>query len=68
TVGLAYGNFTVGYSYDFTISSLGPATGGSHEITLSISFNEGNKADRKTSIPCPNSVKSLMFGDKESYR
>jgi type IX secretion system PorP/SprF family membrane protein len=68
TAGLTYGNFTVGYSYDFTVSSLGPATGGSHEITLSISFNEGNKVDRKTSIPCPNSVKSLMFGDKESYR
>ncbi|GHT21340.1 hypothetical protein FACS189430_01210 [Bacteroidia bacterium] len=68
TAGMTYGNFTVGYSYDFTVSSLGPATGGTHEITLSISFNEGNKVDRKTSIPCPNSVKSLMFGDKESYR
>jgi type IX secretion system PorP/SprF family membrane protein len=68
TAGVAFGNFTVGYSYDFTVSSLGPATGGSHEVTLSFSFNEGNRNDRKSSIPCPGLVKSLMFGDKESYR
>lgn len=68
TAGVAFGNFTVGYSYDFTVSSLGPATGGSHEVTLSFSFNEGNKVDRKSPIPCPGLVKNLMFGDKESYR
>ncbi|MDR1865468.1 MAG: PorP/SprF family type IX secretion system membrane protein [Bacteroidales bacterium] len=69
SVGYAFRNVSVGYSYDFTISSLGPATGGSHEITVSISFNEGAKKDRKGSVPCPDVVRNLMFGaDKEFYR
>jgi type IX secretion system PorP/SprF family membrane protein len=68
TVGIAFNNIAVGYSYDFTVSKLGPATGGSHEITLSIAFNEGNKSQRKGSIPCPDVVKFRMFGDKESFR
>jgi type IX secretion system PorP/SprF family membrane protein len=68
TVGLTFNNISVGYSYDFTVSSLGPSTGGSHEITFSISFNEGQKLDRKSSIPCPDTVRRLMFADKEPYR
>lgn len=68
TVGIAFNNMAIGYSYDFTVSGLGPATGGTHEITLSISFNEGNKSNRRGSIPCPDVVKFKMFGDKESFR
>ena len=68
TVGVAFSNMAIGYSYDYTISKLGNATGGSHEITLSISFNEGGKTQRKGSIPCPDVVKFKMFGDKESFR
>jgi type IX secretion system PorP/SprF family membrane protein len=68
TVGMGFNNLAIGYSYDFTISSLGPSTGGSHEITLSFAFNEGKKSNRKGAIPCPDVVKRLMFGNKESYR
>ena len=68
TVGIAFNNMALGYSYDYTVSKLGPATGGSHEITFSISFNEGGKSQRRGSIPCPDVVKFRMFGDKESFR
>ncbi|MDR1672355.1 MAG: PorP/SprF family type IX secretion system membrane protein [Bacteroidales bacterium] len=68
TVGLTFNNISVGYSYDFTVSSLGPSTGGSHEITFTISFNEGQKSDKKSSIPCPDTVRRLMFVNKEPYR
>ena len=68
TVGVAFNNMALGYSYDFTVSKLGPATGGSHEITFSIAFNEGGKSQRRGSIPCPDVVKFRMFGDKESFR
>lgn len=48
--------FNVGYSYDFTISQLGSASGGAHE--LSISYSWSNKDPRKPpkhvmQIPCP---------------
>ena len=68
TTGIAFNNIAFGYSYDFTLSKLGPGTGGSHEVTLSISFNEGGKSNRKGAIPCPDVVKFRMFGDKESFR
>ena len=68
TVGLGIGGMTFYYSYDFTVSKLGSATGGSHEITFSISFNEGSKTHRQGAIPCPDIVKFKMFGDKESFR
>jgi len=68
TVGMGINEMRFYYSYDFTVSKLGPATGGSHEITFSISFNEGNKTNRQGAIPCPDIVKFKMFGDKESFR
>ena len=68
TVGMAFNNMAIGYSYDYTVSKLGAPTGGSHEITLSFSFNEGNKTHRQGAIPCPDVVKFKMFGDKESFR
>ena len=68
TVGFAFNNIAFGYSYDYTISDLGAASGGSHEITLSIGFNEGGKTKRMGAIPCPDVVKFKMFGDKESFR
>ena len=68
TIGMAFNNMAIGYSYDFTVSKLGALTGGSHEITLSFSFNEGNKTHRQGAIPCPDVVKFRMFGDKESFR
>ena len=68
TVGVAFNNIAFGYSYDFTVSKLGAATGGSHEITLRIEFNEGGKNQQRSEIPCPDVVRFRMFGDKESFR
>jgi len=68
SVGIDFGDMAFGYSYDFTVSKLGSAPGGSHEITFSYSFNEGSKTQRKGAIPCPDVVKFKMFGDKESFR
>ena len=47
----------VGYSYDFTISNIGPQSGGSHEISITLLLPELNstKVKRKDKIlPCPN--------------
>lgn len=49
------GGLDVGYSHDFTLSSLGNAnTGGANEISLRYSFLATNKrgAGRKSSMPC----------------
>ncbi len=49
------GGLDMGYSHDFTLSSLGNAnTGGAHEISLRYSFLAGNKkgAGRTSSMPC----------------
>ena len=57
-VGYRYDNFSFGYSYDATISSLGPASGGSHEISLSYTLSDwGGGRDRSrrkdNKLPCP---------------
>ena len=53
-------NFSVGYSYDATISSLGPSSGGAHEISLGYTFDfygDPGKALRrrlfKRGMACP---------------
>lgn len=55
-VGLSLGNgLDVGFSHDFTISSLGNGnTGGANEISLRYSFLAGSTkgAGRKSSMPC----------------
>ena len=47
----------VGYSYDLTISRIGPSSGGSHEISVMFLMQNinPNKVSRKDKIlPCPN--------------
>lgn len=55
--GLRFDQFEVGYSYDFTVSSMGPASGGSHEVAIMYQFNaakSSRKVKRKEKfIPCP---------------
>ena len=46
-------NFSVGYSYDFTISRLIASTGGSHEISMIYEFKTTRKKSRRRMIPCP---------------
>jgi len=59
-IGLKIVDFRVGYSYDVTISKLGTATGGAHELSLIYDFYLGyrNQKKRKPAknirvIPCP---------------
>jgi len=42
-VGFRQDNFSIGYSYDATISTLGLGSGGSHEISLSYTFDYSPK-------------------------
>ena len=46
----------IGYSYDYTISQLGPTSGGAHEISMVYSWpirNPRKPAKDKLIIPCP---------------
>ncbi len=57
-VGYRQDKFSIGYSYDATVSTLGVSTGGSHEISLSYIFDkpEGKQArikQRKGELSCP---------------
>ncbi|GAA0891117.1 hypothetical protein GCM10009122_07960 [Fulvivirga kasyanovii] len=62
---LLFGNFQVGYSYDFTVSRLSTSTGGSHEVSIIYEFvaksiRPGVKRKSKL-IPCPS------FNSKEGF-
>jgi type IX secretion system PorP/SprF family membrane protein len=55
-LGMLFHQFDIGYSYDFTISELGPLAGGAHELSLTYRFDvaESRKVKRKDKfIPCP---------------
>ena len=55
-VGIKTKQLHIGYSYDFTISSLIGSTGGAHEISLVYEFNNlsiGQLKKRIRAIPCP---------------
>lgn len=61
-MGLYLKNLNVGYSYDFTISSLHNASGGAHEISLIYEFRNKNRKPKKQKlIPCP------AFYNRESF-
>ncbi len=51
--GIKFPQFTVGYSYDFTVSNLINSTAGAHEITLSYEFTTKYRKKRIHAIPCP---------------
>jgi len=47
-VGVKYGVFRMGYSFDFTLNGLGlERTGGTHELSLTINFDDSKEAARK---------------------
>lgn len=56
-MGLYFKYFTVGYSYDFTISEMQTASGGAHEVSLIVEFQAKpiNRPMKKKYglIPCP---------------
>lgn len=55
--GMQTGSLKFGYSYDLTISKMGPASGGSHEISLGWEFKTRRRPGKVTreqkSNPCP---------------
>lgn len=55
--GFRNNNFSFGYSYDLTISSLTPSTGGAHEVSVSYVFPRANKKKKlprsARRLPCP---------------
>ncbi|MEK6478393.1 type IX secretion system membrane protein PorP/SprF [Catalinimonas sp. 4WD22] len=55
-VGMKYAQFEFGYSYDITLSSLGPTSGGAHEVSLTYHLHNPNRSRPKVKykdIPCP---------------
>lgn len=52
--GLHFGGLSFAYSYDITVSTLAPYSGGAHELTLSFEFVKPYKLKKKRrSVPCP---------------
>jgi type IX secretion system PorP/SprF family membrane protein len=51
--GLNFKKITAGYSYDFTISSLGPGTGGAHEVSIIYELPAKKSQNKNKLIPCP---------------
>ncbi|MFW5877880.1 MAG: PorP/SprF family type IX secretion system membrane protein [bacterium] len=53
-LGLKFDSISVGYSYDFTTSSLITRTGGAHEVSLIYTFDDKRrKKTRHKALPCP---------------
>jgi type IX secretion system PorP/SprF family membrane protein len=52
-VGFEYDKFKFGYSYDITVSDLGAASGGAHEISMGLKFNCPQRRVRLNEISCP---------------
>lgn len=54
-VGFHQDFLTIGYSYDLTVSQLGPSTGGSHEISVGYEFYYEKKRKKQYDkyVPCP---------------
>lgn len=57
-LGYRQDSFSIGYSYDITVSSLGFATGGSHEISIAYQLepferNSSRKSRNKKELSCP---------------
>lgn len=46
--GVQFGQFRLGYSYDYTLSDISTYSQGSHEIMLELQLNKGNKTNGAT--------------------
>ena len=56
SMGITTNNMNIGYSYDYTISELGVASGGAHEFSISYFFQFGKPSNvprDRWKIPCP---------------
>ena len=53
TLGIKSEQVQFGYSYDLTVSELTPATGGAHEISMTIQFECRGNRSKFRQAPCP---------------
>lgn len=53
TLGVQTDLVKFGYSYDLTVSELTPATGGAHEVSMTIQFDCRGKRSKFRTISCP---------------
>lgn len=51
--GFEYERMKIGYSYDITVSELQNASGGAHEISITLKFNCPEKGPKYKAIRCP---------------
>ncbi|MBL7877140.1 MAG: type IX secretion system membrane protein PorP/SprF, partial [Cyclobacteriaceae bacterium] len=59
-LGFQFEKLEVGYSYDFTVSELGPISGGAHEVSLKYKLNikaQSRTKKKEKFIPCPTFIK-----------
>ncbi len=59
-LGFQFNRFEVVYSYDFTVSELGPVSGGAHEVALKYRIEIGQHSKTKKPpkyIPCPTFIR-----------
>jgi type IX secretion system PorP/SprF family membrane protein len=59
-LGFQFERFEFSYSYDFTVSELGPISGGAHELALKYKIAIQTRAPHKKRekfIPCPASIR-----------
>jgi type IX secretion system PorP/SprF family membrane protein len=54
-VGMEFKHYSIGYSFDYSLSKIGSFTGGAHEISMVFLFNQGKKAEKKKykMVPSP---------------
>jgi type IX secretion system PorP/SprF family membrane protein len=52
-VGFIHNGFTMGYSYDYTISKLAGISGGAHELTVTYGFKTKKTKRIQKRLPCP---------------
>ena len=76
-LGFQFTRVEIVYSYDFTVSRLGPASGGAHEVALKYRFEiqEHGKSRKKDKfIPCPylqpqkKKIKSLWLCSFDEFK
>jgi hypothetical protein len=59
-LGFQFEKLELGYSYDFTVSELGPISGGAHEVAVKYKLQMATQVKTKRKdkfIPCPTFIK-----------
>ena len=54
--GYKINSFTIGYSYDYTLSRLMTKTGGAHEVSFAFDINSTSRKKKMRMVPCPSLI------------